>query len=79
MEEADNLVAENHMLNEEMFWELRRVMKANGTICIVTDNSRYANFLAEQVQHMKTGDEWAFHSVPAADSRFMQTHAVVGA
>ena len=87
LEEVDALVTENHMLNEDMFLELRRILEPEGTICIVTDNSRYAHFLAEQLSRMRmpideTDDEvnqdaWAFHSLPAADSRFMQKHGVV--
>ena len=96
VEEADALVAENHMLNEAMFWQLRRIMRRDGTITIVTDNSRYAHFLAEQISHMKLpalprpqsqheeAEEgevkapYAFHTMPASESRFMQTHGVVG-
>ena len=78
------------MLNAEMFRQLRRVMRPDGTICIVTDNSRYAHFLAEELSTMRrdpadedddsevtNGGNWLFYSLPATASRFMQTHGVV--
>lgn len=76
------------MLNTAMFVQLHRIMKRDGTVTIVTDNSRYAHFLAEQVAAMriskpKSADtqsedqNFAFHSIPATDSRYMQRHIVV--
>jgi hypothetical protein len=41
------------MLNDAMFLQLRRVMARDGTLTIVTDNSRYAHFLAEQLAEMR--------------------------